>query len=67
MAELKERILQILQQPQMASLATIGPDDPNYGVLEIKPYCIEYVCPPSHKPEIWTAKQLRLASRHRLW
>lgn len=55
MAELKERILQILQQPQMASLATIGPDDPNYGVLDIKPYCIEYVCPPSHKPEIWTA------------
>ena len=140
MAELKERILQILQQPQMASLATItpdgkpwvryvmttaspdmvircatfisarkvsqikknpevhltcgvtdprkmgpylqiqgratlstdkavrhsfwsdmlagifsGPDDPNYGVIEIKPYCIEYVSPPSHKPEIWTA------------
>ncbi|MEN6429107.1 MAG: pyridoxamine 5'-phosphate oxidase family protein [Phycisphaerales bacterium] len=33
-----------------------GPDDPDYGVLEIKPYCIEYNAPGSHKPEVWTAK-----------
>lgn len=33
-----------------------GPDDPNYGVIEIKPYCIEYIAPGSHKPEVWTAK-----------
>lgn len=33
-----------------------GPDDPNYGVIEIKPYYIEYVSPASHKPEVWTAE-----------
>ena len=33
-----------------------GPDDPNYGVIEIKPYCVEYIAPGSHKPEVWTAK-----------
>jgi len=33
-----------------------GPDDPKYAVLEIKPYCIEYVAPGSHKPEVWTSK-----------
>ncbi len=33
-----------------------GPDDPNYGVLEIKPYYIEYSSPGSHEPEVWTAK-----------
>ncbi len=31
-----------------------GPDDPNYGVLEIKPYYIEYVTGP--EPEVWRAK-----------
>jgi general stress protein 26 len=32
-----------------------GPDDPNYGVIEIKPYSIEYVSPGSHEPEVWKA------------
>jgi len=32
-----------------------GPDDPKYGVLEIKPYCIEYTSPGILKPEVWTA------------
>ena len=32
-----------------------GPDDPNYGVLEITPYRIELYTPGSYKPEIWTA------------
>ena len=32
-----------------------GPDDPNYGVLEITPYCIEYCTVGSHEPEVWTA------------
>ncbi len=32
-----------------------GPDDPNYGVLEITPYGIEYVTPGSREPDIWTA------------
>jgi len=34
-----------------------GPDDPNYGVIEIKPYYIEYVSPGSHEPEVWKAGQ----------
>ena len=33
-----------------------GPDDPNYGVLEIQPYYIEYVSPGVHKPEVWQAR-----------
>jgi general stress protein 26 len=33
-----------------------GPDDPNYGVLEIKPYYIEYVSPGKFEPEVWTAE-----------
>ena len=32
-----------------------GPDDPNYGVIEIAPYCIEYVTPGSREPQVWTA------------
>ena len=32
-----------------------GPDDPEYGVIEIVPYRIEYVAPGSHEPEVWTA------------
>lgn len=32
-----------------------GPDDPEYGVIEITPYYIEYVAPGSHEPDIWTA------------
>jgi general stress protein 26 len=31
-----------------------GPDDPNYGVLEIVPYYIEYVTGP--EPEVWRAE-----------
>jgi len=33
-----------------------GPDDPNYGVLEITPYRIEYCTVGSHEPEVWTAE-----------
>lgn len=32
-----------------------GPDDPEYGVIEIAPYYIEYCTPGSMEPEIWTA------------
>jgi general stress protein 26 len=32
-----------------------GPDDPNYAVLEIKPYYVEYVSPGVHEPEVWKA------------
>lgn len=31
-----------------------GPDDPEYGVIEIVPYYVEYVTPGSREPEIWT-------------
>ncbi len=31
-----------------------GPDDPNYGVIVITPYRIEYTQPPSMEPEVWT-------------
>ncbi len=30
-----------------------GPDDPNYGVVEIKPYRIEYWSHGSFEPQIW--------------
>ena len=33
-----------------------GPDDPNYAVVEIKPYYIEYCSVGVHEPEVWTAK-----------
>lgn len=33
-----------------------GPDDPNYGVLEITPYYIEYSSPGSLEPEVWKAE-----------
>lgn len=33
-----------------------GPDDPNYAVIEIRPYSIEYWTPGTFKPEVWTAK-----------
>lgn len=33
-----------------------GPDDPNYGVLEITPYRIEYCTLGSYEPEVWTAE-----------
>ncbi|MBN1766703.1 MAG: pyridoxamine 5'-phosphate oxidase family protein [Sedimentisphaerales bacterium] len=33
-----------------------GPDDPNYGVIEIIPYQIEVMSPGSYKPEVWTAE-----------
>ncbi len=32
-----------------------GPDDPNYGVLEITPYHIELYTPGQYEPEIWTS------------
>ena len=31
-----------------------GPDDPNYGVIEIVPYCIEYCSPDSMETETWS-------------
>ena len=30
-----------------------GPDDPNYCVVIIKPYRIEYITPGSFEPEVW--------------
>jgi len=33
-----------------------GPDDPNYGVLIMKPYRIELCNPGSMEPEVWTAE-----------
>jgi len=30
-----------------------GPDDPNYGVVVITPYCIELCTPGSNEPEVW--------------
>ncbi len=32
-----------------------GPDDPNYGVMIIKPYCIELATPGNLEPKIWKA------------
>ncbi len=32
-----------------------GPDDPNYGVVTIKPYLIELCSPGSLSPEVWEA------------
>lgn len=32
-----------------------GPDDPNYGVIIIEPYRIEYCTPGSFEPEVWEA------------
>jgi len=31
-----------------------GPDDPNYSVIVIEPYRIEYCTQGSYEPEIWT-------------
>jgi general stress protein 26 len=33
-----------------------GPDDPNYAVIEIKPYHIEYCSPGTFEPEVWKAE-----------
>ncbi len=33
-----------------------GPDDPNYAVIVIKPYYIEYWSPGTFQPEVWTAQ-----------
>ncbi|OIP06584.1 MAG: hypothetical protein COZ06_29735 [Armatimonadetes bacterium CG_4_10_14_3_um_filter_66_18] len=33
-----------------------GPDDPNYGVLVMKPYRLEFCSRGSLEPEVWTAK-----------
>lgn len=30
-----------------------GPDDPNFAVVVIKPYRIEYCTPGSYEPEVW--------------
>ena len=32
-----------------------GPDDPNYSVLVMPPYRIEFCTPGTYEPEIWTA------------
>jgi len=31
-----------------------GPDDPNYAVIIVKPYRIEYWSPGKFEPEVWT-------------
>ncbi|MFH1093578.1 MAG: pyridoxamine 5'-phosphate oxidase family protein [Candidatus Omnitrophota bacterium] len=31
-----------------------GPDDPNYGIIQVTPYCIEYCTPGSFEPEVWS-------------
>jgi general stress protein 26 len=31
-----------------------GPDDPNYAVIQVVPYRIEYSTPGSFEPEVWT-------------
>jgi general stress protein 26 len=31
-----------------------GPDDPNYSVIIVTPYRIEYCTPGSYEPEVWT-------------
>ena len=31
-----------------------GPDDPNYGVIVVKPYRIEYCTPGTLEPEVWS-------------
>ncbi len=33
-----------------------GPDDPNYGVIIVEPYRIEYCSPGSNTPEVWTVQ-----------
>jgi general stress protein 26 len=33
-----------------------GPDDPNYAVLEVKPYYVECWTPGVHEPEVWKAR-----------
>jgi hypothetical protein len=33
-----------------------GPDDPNYGVLEIRPYYIERWSMGVFEPEVWKAE-----------
>ena len=30
-----------------------GPDDPNYGIIIVKSYCIELYTIGSFKPEVW--------------
>jgi len=30
-----------------------GPDDPNYGIIIVKPYCIELYTMGNFKPEVW--------------
>jgi general stress protein 26 len=32
-----------------------GPDDPNYGVIIVEPYRIEYCTPGTFVPEVWQA------------
>ncbi len=39
--------------PMLAQVFS-GPDDPNYGVVEIQPYRIELVTAGSLEPEVWT-------------
>lgn len=32
-----------------------GPDDPNYCLIVVEPYRIEYCTPGSYEPEVWTS------------
>jgi len=40
----------------MLSPIFTGPDDPNYAVIEITPYYIEYCSAGVHEPEVWKAQ-----------
>ena len=31
-----------------------GPDDPDYAIIVVEPYRIEYCTPGSYEPEVWT-------------
>ncbi len=42
---------------EMLEMVFDGPEDPNYAVMIIEPYYIEYMNPGSIKPEIWTCQQ----------
>lgn len=33
-----------------------GPDDPNYGLIEVKPYRIEYCSAGKMEPDVWIAE-----------
>ena len=38
----------------MLDMVFKGPDDPNYAVMIVEPYYIEYLTPGAMTPEVWT-------------